>query len=160
MKKKCVIIPFIVLFIDQLIKYLITSNFSLYEEKIIINNFFSLLYVRNIGAGFSILSGEVLFLAFISLAIIIGIIYYLIKDKNIKKLEYILYLILIGGILGNLIDRVVRGYVVDYLSFNFFEYSYPVFNFADICIVISIINSSVYHNLKFPLHYNIFRNKG
>ena len=78
MKKKCVIIPFIVLFIDQLIKYLITSNVSLYEEKIIINNFFSLLYVRNIGAGFSILSGEVLFLAFISLAIIIGIIYYLI----------------------------------------------------------------------------------
>ena len=140
MKKKCVIIPFIVLFIDQLIKYLITSNFSLYEEKIIINNFFSLLYVRNIGAGFSILSGEVLFLAFISLAIIIGIVYYLIKDKKIKKLEYILYLILIGGILGNLIDRVVRGYVVDYLSFNFFGYSYPVFNFADICIVISILS--------------------
>ena len=62
-----------------------------------------------------------------------------LKGKNVKKYESILYPILLGGILGNLYDRVVLGYVIDYLSFNFFGYSYPVFNLADMAIVISII---------------------
>lgn len=50
----------------------------------------------------------------------------------------IIYGILLGGIIGNLIDRIIYGYVIDYLNFNIFGYNFPVFNFADICIVISI----------------------
>ena len=96
-------------------------------------------YVRNYGAGWSILEGKTIILIFISLAVIIGIIYYLYKNKNIKKYEQILYSILIGGILGNLFDRITFGYVIDYLYFIIINYHYPVFNFADICIVLSII---------------------
>ena len=59
-----------------------------------------------------------------------------VKLKNIDK---IIYGVLLGGIIGNLIDRVLYGYVIDYLSFNIFGYSFPIFNFADICIVLSMI---------------------
>ena len=64
---------------------------------------------------------------------------YMIKGKDLNKYEEIIYGVLIGGIIGNLIDRVVHGSVIDYLDFNLFGYNFPVFNFADICIVISII---------------------
>ena len=104
----------------------------------IIKDFFSLFYVQNFGAGFSILIGQRLFLILISLIALVAIIYYLYRNKDIKKYEKILYPVLIGGILGNLFDRIIFGYVIDYLSFNFFGYEYPVFNFADMAIVISI----------------------
>ena len=64
------------------------------------------------------------------------------REKNnvkLKNIDKIIYGILLGGIIGNLIDRVLYGYVIDYLSFNIFGYSFPIFNFADICIVLSMI---------------------
>lgn len=69
---------------------------------------------------------------------LMAIYLYFIKDKKLKKIEVITYSILIGGIIGNLIDRIVYGYVIDYLSFNIFGYHFPVFNLADICIVVSV----------------------
>lgn len=139
MIKKLSIISIVIFIFDQLIKFVVNANIGLNEEIIIIDNFFSLFHVRNYGAGFSILIGQRLFLILVSLIASIGVIWYLLKGKNVKKYESILYPILLGGILGNLYDRVVLGYVIDYLSFNFFGYSYPVFNLADMAIVISII---------------------
>jgi len=138
MLKKVPIISITIFLIDQIIKFIITANLNLYEEIIIIKDFFSLFYVQNFGAGFSILIGQRLFLILISLIALVAIIYYLYRNKDIKKYEKILYPVLIGGILGNLFDRIIFGYVIDYLSFNFFGYEYPVFNFADMAIVISI----------------------
>lgn len=138
MLKKVSIISITIFLIDQIIKFIITANLNLYEEIIIIKDFFSLFYVQNFGAGFSILIGQRLFLILISLIALVAIIYYLYRNKDIKKYEKILYPVLIGGILGNLFDRIIFGYVIDYLSFNFFGYEYPVFNFADMAIVISI----------------------
>ena len=138
MLKKVPIISITIFLIDQIIKFIITANLNLYEEIMIIKDFFSLFYVQNFGAGFSILIGQRLFLILISLIALVAIIYYLYRNKDIKKYEKILYPVLIGGILGNLFDRIIFGYVIDYLSFNFFGYEYPVFNFADMAIVISI----------------------
>ena len=75
------------------------------------------------------------------------IYYYFIKSTDIKKFEFINYSILIGGIFGNLFDRIKYGKVIDYLDFNIFGYNFPIFNFADICIVISVILLLIY-NIK------------
>ena len=72
----------------------------------------------------------------LALIFIIYLIRYIYIDTNIKKLDVITYSLLLAGVVGNLIDRVVYGYVVDYLDFYIFKYNAPVFNFADMCIVI------------------------
>ena len=134
MYKKLTIFSFIFFVIDQLSKILIINNVALNKSINIIPNFFSLTYVRNEGAAFSLLDGAVWFF------IIIAFIFlYLIKDKNLSKFEIITYSLLIGGILGNLIDRIIYGYVIDFLSFIIFGYNFAIFNFADTFIVISVV---------------------
>lgn len=125
----------IILFVifDQIVKYLVVNCLYLGENIEIIKNFFSITYVENDGAAFSILSGSRIF--FILLGI--GACLYIIKcSKNKQKIEQFCYYLLISGILGNLIDRVINGYVIDYLDFYVFGYNFPVFNFADICITV------------------------
>ena len=137
--KKLAIISLICIMIDQVIKVIVTTNMEFAYSINVINNFFRITYLQNTGAAWSILSGNRVFLVAITLIALFVIYYFLIKDKKIKNYEYVLYGVLLGGILGNLIDRIRFGYVIDYLDFNIFSYHYPVFNFADICIVISII---------------------
>lgn len=138
MKKIITISSFLVI-IDQIIKIVVTKNIILNSSIILINNFFSLTYVKNTGAAFSILTDNVLFLILISLASLIGIYFYFIKNKSLSKAEIITLGFLIGGLVGNLIDRIFYGYVIDYLSFILFNYNFPIFNLADICIVLSTI---------------------
>ena len=78
------------------------------------------------------------FFILIGVLVIFYIFNYLIKDK-ISTLEKISYIFLTGGIIGNLIDRIIYGYVVDYLRFIIFGYNFPIFNLADICITIGVI---------------------
>ena len=137
--KKITVISFICIIIDQLIKIVVTNNIALNTELIIIDNFFSLTNVQNDGAAFSILGGNRIFLICVSLCALILLYFLFVKDKKLKNIDKIIYGILLGGIIGNLIDRVLYGYVIDYLSFNIFGYSFPIFNFADICIVLSMI---------------------
>ncbi len=136
--KKILIIAFIVTFVDQLIKFALGSLLEAGSSISVISGFFALTMLNNTGAAFSILSSSTLFLIFISIFVLILIYFFLIKGKELNRFEKITYGVLIGGILGNLIDRIFRGHVVDYLDFNLFGYSFPVFNFADMCIVISI----------------------
>ena len=138
MLKKITYTSTIIIIIDQLIKYLISNKIELNESIEIINHFFSIAYVQNIGAAWNILSGNRWLLIIIGIISLVGIYFYFIKDKKLKKIEVITYSILIGGTIGNLIDRIVYGYVIDYLSFNIFGYHFPVFNLADICIVVSV----------------------
>ncbi len=137
--KKFIIIGIICLVIDQLLKLLVLNNLILNISNEIIPSFFSLTYVQNEGAAFSILSGNRIFLILITLFALIFIYLFLIKKDIDKGINSTIYGVLYGGIVGNLIDRVLRGYVIDYLDFNIFGYNFPIFNFADICIVISII---------------------
>lgn len=133
------VISLVCMIVDQIIKMAVMGNMTTYYSINVIENFFSLTYVENDGAAWSILSGNRFFLILISIVAIILIYGYLIKNKNIKRFEFVCYSILIGGILGNLMDRIKFGFVVDYLDFKFFGYNFPIFNFADICIVISVI---------------------
>ncbi len=137
--KKILTTSFICILIDQIIKIIITTNLKFTESINVIKNFFRITYLQNNGAAFSILSGNRIFLILITLIALLIIYIFLIKNKNINKIETICYGTLIGGIIGNLIDRVRLGYVIDYLDFNIINYNYPVFNFADICIVVSAI---------------------
>lgn len=136
--RKILLIAVICTLIDQVIKFIVTSNLNFGESFSIINNFFSITLLQNTGAAFSILSSGTLILILISLVALNLIYWFLIRGKILTKLENFVYGILIGGILGNLIDRVFHGYVIDYLDFQIFNYNFPVFNFADICIVVTI----------------------
>ena len=135
--KKITLISLICIFIDQITKLIIKNTINLHSSIILIKNFFSLAYVKNYGAAWSILSGSRIFLITIALVSLYLIYNYFIKNKDLNKLEIITYGLLIGGIIGNLIDRIVFGYVIDFFDFLIFNYNFPVFNFADIFIVVS-----------------------
>lgn len=142
--KKIAIFSIVFILIDQIIKLLITNNIVYLNSIEIIPNFFYLTHVHNEGAAWSIFSGNTLFLILIAIAVLVFIYLFFIKGKKLSNIETITYSLLIGGIIGNLIDRIVFKYVIDYLEFIFGSYHYPVFNFADICIVVSVITLIIY----------------
>ena len=137
MKKKIIIFSSILVLLDQLIKFIVKSNIVLNTENYLIPKFLYLTNVKNTGGAFSILNDNPILLGVVGICALVFINYYL-KNKNISFIEVIVYSLLIGGIIGNIIDRVILNYVVDYIGVMIFNYSFPVFNFADICIVISI----------------------
>lgn len=141
MKKKSLFILIVILIltiIDQIIKYLVVSNISIGSEKIIIDNFLKFIYIRNTGAAFGILSGNIIFLIFITVLLIFYIVNEMKKNIN-NNLSLLSSSLILSGALGNLIDRVVRGYVVDYISFTLFNREMSVFNLADTYITIGVI---------------------
>lgn len=129
----------IIFIIDQLVKLLVGFNISLNTSISVINNFFYISNVHNYGAAFSILYGNRIFLVIVSIITLVLVYYFLLKNKRFKWIDIIIYSLLIGGILGNLFDRIMYGYVVDYFDFYIFGYNFPIFNIADICIVCSVI---------------------
>lgn len=139
MKKKISILSIIFLAIDQISKILVLNNFEQLNSINIIKNFLYITYVKNEGAAFSILQGGRILFIVLSITVLIVMIIGIIKDKKIRKVEYISYSLLLAGITGNLIDRIIYGYVVDFVDMYFFGYDFPVFNFADICIVFGAI---------------------
>lgn len=131
--------------LDQFSKYLIVSHFDVGEGFKVIENFFSIHYVRNFGAGFSILQNQTVFLSMISLLAVCGLSYLLYTSKKSEKLNRLCYLLVISGSLGNFIDRIRIGYVVDFLDFILLGWDYPVFNVADcfICVGCLLLMISV-----------------
>lgn len=146
MKKKVYILSIIFLLIDIFTKQLVKNTLNLYDSIPIIPNFFSITYVINDGAAFSILKGELWFFIILGFVLLFFIFYYLQKEKlNIYKTIY--YSLLIAGVLGNLLDRMLYKGVVDFLDFTIFSYNAPIFNLADTFIVISVI-LIVFESLK------------
>ena len=130
----------ILLLIDQIIKIVIRHSLNEFQEVKIIKNFFSIIYVQNTGAAFSIMKDATLFLILLSVVFIIFLDKYIRKEESkLTKLDIITYGMIMGGIYGNLIDRIIHRKVTDYLSFDIFNYNFPVFNFAYICIVVGAI---------------------
>ncbi len=134
-----IILSGLVLIIDQVIKRVITTVLTYQQSMTIIPHFFRLTYVQNDGAAWNIFSGNRLFLILIALFVLVLIYYFFIYKKKLSLLEKIGYSLFIGGVLGNLWDRFWLGFVIDYLDFNFGTYYYPVFNFADMAIVIGAL---------------------
>ena len=129
----------ITILFDQLIKNGLLFFMSFGQSITVIPNFFSITLIGNTGAAFSILSSNTLLLIVISVVVLNLIYFFLIKGKKLNDFEQISYGLLIEGIIGNLIDRALHMQVIDYLDFTFFGYNFPVFNLADIAIVISMV---------------------
>lgn len=137
--KKVALLSLIVLVFDQILKFIIRSKLVLNETINVIANFFNITYVENDGAAWNILSGNKIILILIALLVLFFIFYYFIFNKKLNKIEVIAYSLFIGGLLGNLWDRIFIGRVIDYLDFKIFGYNFPVFNLADICIVLGVL---------------------
>lgn len=135
--KKIFIISFIILIIDIISKRLVV-NFMIENESVkVIDSFFSLTYVKNTGVAFSLIEGYV-WLIIIATVIILFMLFKYIKDGINSKCELVSYGFILGGAIGNLVDRIFYGYVVDFLDFNIFGYQAPIFNIADIFIVVGV----------------------
>jgi len=133
-------IAIVIVLIDQLTKFLIKTNFQLKQSSPIIKNFFHLTYIHNFGAGFGILQGQRLILLFISL-VVVGVIFFnLDKIKEKETLLQVLVGFVLGGAVGNLIDRFTYGFVIDFLDFQI----WPIFNVADSFVTIGIIGLIIY----------------
>ena len=136
MKKKIILISGFVLVIDQIIKYIVSS---FHARFVLIPNLISFVYVENKGVAFSALSGKRMFIILISL-ILIGVLIFMLKsEKKVNKTLIWSYGLLFGGIFGNLIDRIIRGFVIDFISLNILGYYFPVFNIADFAITMGVI---------------------
>lgn len=123
---------------DQLIKYLIEAKVSYGDSIEVIPSFFYLINRRNTGAAWSFLADKdwgIYFLAAVSALVTLVLIVIIFKTPFIKL--KIVLTFLVAGSIGNLVDRVFRGYVTDYLDFHFGSYAFPTFNLADILIVCS-----------------------
>lgn len=122
--------------LDQYTKSIILNYFELYQSKTIIDGFFSLTYVQNFGAGFSIMQNARTTFLIITPICLVGFTYLFIKSND--KLSKTALLLMISGTIGNFIDRIVRIYVVDFLDFIIFGWDFPIFNVADIFLAIGV----------------------
>ena len=127
------------LIIDQIIKLLVRVKMNLFDSINIIPSFFSLYYVENEGAAFSILQNKTILLIVIGVFCLYMMSKYIEKEQNYTKVTLISLGIIIGGMIGNLIDRLLYKAVTDYLSFTIFGYNFPVFNLADIGITVGVV---------------------
>ena len=133
-----VLVFIICVLFDLFTKFLIQNNLYL-NQSIKINQFFDIVYVQNYGVSFGLFSREMphWFLIFIALLVVILILYLMIiSNKNLEKNAYFL---IIAGAIGNIIDRALNSYVVDFISIHYESFYWPAFNFADIYITIGII---------------------
>ena len=133
-----------VVLIDQFTKYLMFYNKKLFITKDFI--FFKLDFVKNYGAAFNIFSGSRIFLSLISILFSILLIYLIFRKNTLNLFDLYSYSFILGGTIGNGIDRLYKGFVVDFINLNIINF--PVFNIADISINIGFIF----------LMYNIFKN--
>lgn len=140
MKKKnifCVLFVLLLVVVDQINKLLVV-NLLEKGNYVIIKDLLRFSYVKNEGAAFGILSGNLIILILVTLILIVYIFREIRKNVNNKLMLYS-YLLILSGALGNLIDRVFRGYVVDFISFRFFGRDMAVFNMADSFITVGVI---------------------
>ena len=135
------IVGAVLVIIDQIIKYFVSAYLQPVGSVSVIDNIFSLTYVENKGVAFGMFSDmRWIFVALTSILLVI-IIFYMFKKRPKGKFFYVCAALIIGGGIGNLIDRIFYGYVIDYLSLSFFP---PVCNFADYCIKAGTIMLVIY----------------
>ncbi len=139
-----IILTLIFLLVD-IVSKLLVSRYILLEKSIkIINNFLYITYVRNTGAAWSMFSSRSVLVLIVSFFIIVGIVLYVNKNRPKDKIERLAYSMILGGALGNFVNRIVYGYVIDFIDVKIFKYDYPIFNLADSFIVIGVILLVVY----------------
>ncbi|MFJ8234435.1 signal peptidase II [Ureibacillus sp. NPDC094379] len=131
----------LVVLLDQWTKWLVVKNMELGERIAIWDPWFGILSHRNRGAAWGMLQGKLWIFVIVTLIVIVGIIYYFHKEAKGKPLFQISLMVLLGGALGNFIDRLFRGEVVDFADvlIPIINYDFPIFNIADAALTISVI---------------------
>ncbi len=135
--KICVVL--LVVIGDQVTKKLVMETLVVQDSKEIIENFFYLTYTHNKGAAFGILSGELWLFFLVTVISSIGMVYYYLHTKPQEKFTRYGLLLLFSGMIGNFIDRLSLGYVVDFIDFVLFGKNFPIFNVADIAIYLGVM---------------------
>ena len=133
-----------IILIDQFTKYLMFYNYKIFQNKDFL--LFRLDFVKNYGAAFNLFSGSRIFLSLISIFFSVLLIYLIFKKNTLNSLDLYSYSFILGGTIGNGVDRIYKGFVVDFINLNIINF--PVVNIADISINIGFIF----------LLYNIFKN--
>ncbi len=149
MKKKYIIIILVLVLLDQISKLIVINRFNVNDSLVLIDNFLKFCYIKNTGISFGMLSGSGIIIIILSLLIIGYMIYEFIKSDN--KILLFSSSLIISGAFGNLIDRIFRGYVIDFISFNLFGKEMPVFNVADIYVTFGVI-LLIYSIIKEDIH--------
>lgn len=134
----------LIVIFDQLSKYLAKIYFATGSDYTLIDGIFSLTYLENRGAAFGIFKDQKIILIGLTAVVIIALIVYLYKGSFMTKYLRISLILIIGGAIGNLIDRSSLGYVVDFFHFYIRGlFDFPVFNVADISVVCGTILMAV-----------------
>ncbi|GAA0371836.1 signal peptidase II [Bacillus horti] len=136
------LIAAVIVVVDQISKWMIVQLMELRDSIPIIEGIFHITSHRNVGAAFGILENQRLFFIAVTSIVAIGIIYYLYKQRHSKALLVWALAIMLGGVIGNFIDRLLTGQVVDFFDVNIvlgsFFYNFPIFNIADIAICVGV----------------------
>ncbi|WEG11645.1 signal peptidase II [Pullulanibacillus sp. KACC 23026] len=133
-----------VVLLDQISKYVVSHAMNVGDNIPIIPNVFYITSLRNSGAAWSILEGRMLFFYIISIVVLVVVIYYMQKLGRFKPLLGTSLGLIIGGTLGNFIDRLLHGQVVDFIHVYIGSYSYPIFNLADSALCIGAVLLLIY----------------
>lgn len=129
----------IIVVLDQLSKYIVVHNMLIGEQIAIIDQFFYLTSHRNSGAAWGMLQGQMFLFYIITVIVIVGIIYYAQTEGKASRLIRLPLSLILGGAIGNFIDRLINQEVVDFLDFVIFGYDFPIFNIADSALVCGVI---------------------
>ncbi|WP_260471858.1 signal peptidase II [Bacillus sp. HMF5848] len=132
------LVALVVILIDQITKWLVTQYMDLYESIAVIPEFFYLTSHRNRGAAWGILQGQMWFFYIITIIVVAFLIYYISRLKKSERLLRFTLGLMLGGAIGNFIDRLFRKEVVDFFDIYIFTYDYPIFNIADSALVIGV----------------------
>ena len=124
---------------DQFTKHLISSSMQLGQSQEIINNFFYFTYAHNTGVAWGMLAGHLWLFIIVALVSAVLMIVFFMKTRRTEVLTRFGLVLTFAGMAGNLIDRVVYGYVRDFIDVVIFNYNFPIFNVADMAVVIGVI---------------------
>ena len=131
----------LVILVDQLTKWLVATNMEIGERIPLIEPYLGLLSHRNRGAAWGMLEGQMWLFAIVTIVVVIGIVYYFQKEGKNEPLFAWSLMLLLGGAVGNFIDRMVRGEVVDFVNvlIPVINYDFPIFNVADAALTFGVI---------------------
>ncbi|MRI80564.1 signal peptidase II [Aerococcaceae bacterium DSM 109653] len=131
------LVALLMVLVDQIIKKWTTSSLQLHESRSGIDGLFDFYYIRNEGAGWGILQGRMWFFYVVTFVIIVYLIYLIYKHRQGSLFLKCTYGLLLGGAIGNLIDRIINGYVIDMFRLTFMNF--PIFNVADMALSIGVV---------------------
>ena len=152
MKRIFFISAFLVIVIDQITKYLIRTSMKMFDAVLIIKDIFQITYIENTGISFGLLGGAEnpvkrwALVAIVSVAVIMITCYWLLNRKNNILFDLSCGFI-VGGAIGNLIDRIIKGSVTDFIEIGYKEITWPVFNMADTFVSIGVFLFFIYYVL-------------